>query len=255
MTQWGAVIALSQKASSNDLGAPIVVQVQSVTTHANSRKLSEGLKEMYQKCQMFDLSLLVGKTRFPAHRAVLASLSEKSRERVREAVDANTAAESQAGSTRPDLPLTSITHPEAARALIDVVYGLAPDYSVSSEEANRDVLHLAKEWDLPFLGNLAVHKLVEDINSENVVTRLATCKEFGLDAAYAEISKVLVANRDALLDVCTRDEVVSHPEILQGLLISSAEVHRPASGKHGLEEVETLGIGTEKRRKVALAGA
>jgi len=255
MTQWGAVISLSQKTSSNDLSAPIVVEAPNIVKEQSKcRKLSEGLKEMYQKCQMFDLSLLVGKTRFPAHRAVLASLSEKCRDRVREAVDANSAAEGQAGSVnRPDLLLASITHPEAARALIDVVYGLAPDYSVSSEDVNRDVLRLAKEWDLPFLENLAVHKLIQDITSENVVSRLATCKEFGLDVAYEEISKELVASKEALVDLCTRDDVVNHPEILQALLISSAEAHRPAAGKRGLEETE--GGGAEKRRKVALAGA
>ncbi|CAE8609116.1 unnamed protein product [Polarella glacialis] len=53
------------------------------------RNITEGIRGLYQKCQMYDLNLVVGKSRFPAHKAVIASLSRACCERVQEAVVAH----------------------------------------------------------------------------------------------------------------------------------------------------------------------
>ena len=60
-----------------------------------------------------------------------------------------------------------INCPEAARALLDLVYGLG-EYHIGSEEANRDVLRLARQLELPGLRQLATRYLAEGLSSENV---------------------------------------------------------------------------------------
>lgn len=100
--------------------------------------------------------------------------------------------------TRPELRL-DIASPEAARALLDLVYGLGSEYNIDSEEANTDVLRLARQLDLPGLQALATRYLGESLSSENVgslrrqlfqwreaVQRLRTCQEFGLQEMCPE---------------------------------------------------------------------
>lgn len=327
------------------------------------RNIAEGIRGLYQKCQMYDLNLVVGKRRFPAHKAVLASMSEAFCQRVRQAVTdyethlkgivalesaasltvtnketsvaeeaptpANGAApvpaaaapalgaagldavpgaapaifcnqwkesppEAPAASestpdipaaapeglqeveaaavpgadaaspspvpaagettqalaavpppalTRPELHLDFIESPEAAQVMLDVVYQMNPEYNPSSEEANKDVLRLAQQLDLPRLEELATRKLAEDLTTENVVPRLSTCKEFELADMYDSIEEEVVANQPALVQVSATDEVIQHPVILQSLLVRSAKVHRPVAesqssktSKRALEE-------------------
>lgn len=350
MTHWGRVTTGSNQPTQKN--KPVVLEVEELPPIPHvERNIAEGIRGLYQKCQMYDLNLVVGKHRFPAHKAVLASMSEAFCQRVRQAVadyethlkgtaaldssaspavtnketsvaeeaptpgngaapapaaaapapgaagldvlpgpaiycnqwkestpEAPAASESTpnmpaaapeglqespaaetaatpgadvassapvpaAGETaqaptavppptltRPELYLDFIESPEAAQAMLDVVYQMNQEYNPSSEEANKDVLRLAQQLDLPRLEELATRKLAEDLTTENVVPRLSTCKEFELSDMYDSIEEEVVANQPALVQVSATDEVIQHPVILQSLLVRSAKVHRPVAG-------------------------
>lgn len=113
--------------------------------------------------------------------------------------------------------------------MLDVIYQMNSEYNPSSEEANKDVLRLAQQLELPRLEELATRKLAENLTTENVVPRLSTCKEFELKDMYDSIEEEVVVNQPALVRISATDEVTQHPVILQSLLIRSANVHRPVS--------------------------
>lgn len=288
--EWGKVTSGNGKAS---MGSPIEIEVSDLPSMLKpERNLAEGIKSLYQTCQMYDLNLRVGSTSLPAHKVVLASMSPACCEQVRKAVaefeqgrsspskrdqvktekdvpatpapaaqaevppaaspvysnqwksqpgteegektvapKAPVSPKSDAGSeksrsSRPELFL-EIGSPEAARALLDMVYGLGSEYNITSDEANKDVLRLAKQLDVPALKELAMGYLSQAVTTENAVHRLQTCREFGLDELYEAIEEEVVINRDALEQVAGDEEVMKHPEILQGLLLRSARIHRP----------------------------
>eukprot|EP00913_Durusdinium_trenchii_P012317 g11562.t1 len=138
----------------------------------------------------------------------------------------DTSQEKSRPSSRPELVL-DIASPEAARALLDMVYGLGREYNITSDEANKDVLRLAKQLDIPSLQACLC-----------AVARLQTCQEFGLDEMYDAIVEEVVMTRDALQLVAANEEVMKYPAILQGLLVRSANMHRPVRKrtKRELEE-------------------
>mmetsp|Transcript_5418 Transcript_5418/g.9681 ORF Transcript_5418/g.9681 Transcript_5418/m.9681 type:complete len:349 (+) Transcript_5418:55-1101(+) len=339
MTQWGKVVAINTMQA---VGAtPIDIQVDDLPQLPSSeRNLAEGIKSLYQTCQLYDLNLVVGKTHLPAHKVVLASMSRACCEHVQKAVkeyqqqhqkveakeqpeqekpateeapstscaevptatspvysnqwkcqddsaeppavaviaDSNASSTSSdsektatpvpavsdepsvqpppsASSTRPELNL-DIDNPEAARAFLDLVYGLGTEYNISSDAANKDVLRLATQLDVPCLQESATHFLGQNLTSSNAVDRLQTCKEFGLDEMYQAIEEEVVANKEALSQIASDEEVVKHPGILQGLLIRSASVHQPVPAQDGKEAkrkrvLETKSSKPEKMPKVS----
>ncbi|CAJ1349529.1 unnamed protein product, partial [Effrenium voratum] len=338
--QWGKVV--SQKAVPAKGSTPIGIEVSELPSGAAARErnLEEGIKSLYQTCQLYDLNLVVGKTRLPAHKVVLAALSRACCEEVRKAVaeysgegpdekpkdrleaqvpreevqtspaeakepepaagapeakkpkeqalalpaketeeqallaevaaspavysnqwkaseksDPSPTSPSEASVTevkpRPERPemVLDIASPEAARALLDMVYGLGSEYHIHSDEANEDVLRLSRLLDVPCLQELATRYLAENLTTENAVARLQTCRQFGLEEMYEAIEQEVVMNREALEQVAAEEEVMKHPAILQSLLVRSARMHRPM--KRGLPESQALKVRPEKMPKVS----
>lgn len=297
---------------------PLDIEVDDFPPAKTERNLAEGIKSLYQTCQMYDLNLVVGKTSLPAHKVVLASMSTACCEQVRKAVaefeqgreprealqsteqvktgpeaeavvplqatgealaasppvysnqwkpdspsegekapapervspNKDTSQEKSRPSSRPELVL-DIASPEAARALLDMVYGLGREYNITSDEANKDVLRLAKQLDIPSLQELATRYLGEQLSSENAVARLQTCQEFGLDEMYDAIVEEVVMTRDALQLVAANEEVMKYPAILQGLLVRSANMHRPVRKRTKRELEESKAGKPEKIPKVS----
>lgn len=236
MTLWGTVTAL-EKLPSLGGATEVPLSVELPSSEVGAETLSEGIRSLYQKCQFYDIFLVSGGTRFPAHQVALASLSSTFRERVcemRARLDAEAAegraSEEQGGGAQetaaaavPELHLQGISHPEAVRVLLDFTYGLGGGaYQVSSEEANIDVLRLANEFDITGLREHAAARLTEDLNTANLVQRLAVCKEFGLDDLYSKIVERLVSLPPALLEASQGEELLGNPEILQQVLMRAA---------------------------------
>mmetsp|Transcript_114735 Transcript_114735/g.365928 ORF Transcript_114735/g.365928 Transcript_114735/m.365928 type:complete len:376 (-) Transcript_114735:186-1313(-) len=344
MTLWGTVTALQNLPAlgSDPVELDVDLGADSVSTGVS---LSEGIRMLYQKCQFYDVLLIAGGKRFPAHKAVLAALSPSFGEHICQAsqtssargcaapssstpdssaesgsfaehpgkdafhgqdaeqmpasdlaackrrcrecgygafvlwrgtayfrsrspddctaalsdsvecttyIDQTRAPEAAAGSAspappgvatqaaepqepvvcHPELHLKDVACAEAVAALLDFAYGLGGDYNVSSHEANKDVLRLAQRFDLPRLQELATHKLVEGLTTQNVVERLATCEELGLAAVYDLIIEQVTRDSQALLTVSSNVEVMKHPRILQSLLVRAAAIHgADASGR------------------------
>eukprot|EP00933_Yihiella_yeosuensis_P079870 TRINITY_DN9328_c2_g1_i1.p1 TRINITY_DN9328_c2_g1~~TRINITY_DN9328_c2_g1_i1.p1 ORF type:complete len:357 (+),score=102.80 TRINITY_DN9328_c2_g1_i1:73-1143(+) len=347
MTHWGTVSDGSSAPAA--MSEPLHLEVSSLPQVPDSGKITEGIRGLYQKCQMYDLNLVVGKSRFPAHKAVLAAMSQTCCERLKQAAaeqemqrqsavtaaaaaaaaasaaatatppatatsseapapsasggvetvasqNDEAAAAGAAGATvgvqdiqlklmaelcvpgtatrslavapsdpatpvvappsngRLDLHLTYITRPEAVQALLDFVYGLSDKYTVECQQVNKEVLRLAQELDIGPLQELATEKLVEDVHTQNVVERLATCKEFGLEEAYGAIQEEIVKSKPALQAIAEGTEVLQAPTILQTILVRAAEVHRPieeSSLRPGKRSAEESKGGKEKQAKAS----
>jgi len=313
MTHWGKVTGAQSVASSTI--EPVSLQVGDLPPIAEKeRSITAGIRGLYQKCQMYDIVVVVGNKRLPAHKVVLAAMSEPLCKRVKQAVAEFQAQQTQSSAspavapaeepkaappsesketppeaqeappsevkeappvapaiydnqwsevctqataptvpeaagegqepqtvadaapagkapssalTRPELNLEFITNFEAASVMLDVIYGVsAEDQEITSDEANSDVLRLAKTLELPCLEGIAMKKLAKDLSTENVVPRLATCKQFGLTEMYETIEDEVVINKLALVNVSHGTEVMQYPELLQSLLVRSAALHR-----------------------------
>mmetsp|Transcript_91281 Transcript_91281/g.242463 ORF Transcript_91281/g.242463 Transcript_91281/m.242463 type:complete len:375 (-) Transcript_91281:67-1191(-) len=364
MTLWGTVTALQTLPTLGSDPVPLQVDLggEPVT---DGTSLSDGIRMLYQKCQFYDVLLVAGGKRFPAHKAVLAALSTSFCEhmcqatqtsspsadcsasssstptsapedadfeehpskdafhgedaermpaddlaackrhcrerghgafvvwrgtayfRSRPAADCTAALRDSAECTayvdrapevpaadvdappldaavqptdpheparrHPELHLQGVACAEAVAALLDFAYGLGCEYSVSSHEANRDVLRLAKRFGLPRLQELATHKLAEGLSTENALERLATCEEFGLAPVYDLIIEQITQSPQVLLVISNDLEVMKHPKILQSLLVQAAAIHgadasktRPKRGAAPAPREKW----SEKRRKV-----
>jgi hypothetical protein len=272
MTHWGTVTALQKAPALGSEPVALEVKLERSSAEDQGSKLATGIKELYQKCQFYDLLIVAAGSRFPAHKAALAAMSGALSERVRQAcakfretADTGTSGTEAGGplvesrGSYPELHLPDISSPEAAKALLDFVYSLGSGYSVSSDEVNRDVLRLAKEFELPLLEDHASRQLTEGLSTANVIARLATCEEFGLDNLYGVIADELMINIEALVEVSNSEEILRHPKILQSLLIRAARLHNSAAvttpSKRVSQYWAPLEGRAEKVTKVAAAGA
>jgi len=218
-------------------------------------QLAEGIRKTYQRCLFYDVYLVAGKNRFPAHQAVLAASSPLLREQVcamhrapQTTEGSVAAAEEQAPakpveeSSHPELHLPSTCTQQAVGALLDAVYGLGGGYSCSCETTNVEVLRLAQLYGLPSLRTAAEAWLQQDVKVENAIARLATCREFGLDTTAEAIMATITADSQLLVKVLQDPEAMKHPLILQSLLLSMANQgsarEAAAGGKRPHEEVE-----------------
>lgn len=283
MTHWGAATASDRQATTlqklqNIDPVELKVDIGPLAGEAPG-KLSEGIRALYQKCQFYDVVLVAAGMRFPAHQAVLGAMSPRLCEQLRQAarpgdtagaeasvegVVPATGSSPQAGPVpeprelprgSPELHLQGISSPEAVRALLDFAYGLGSGYDVASDAANRDVIRLAKQFELADLEDLAIRRLAGDLNSANVIDRLATCEEFGLHAMFELVVDQMALQPSALVAVAGGQQVLQHPKILQQLLLRAATVHggakvrpvgeetsgRPA--KYRKVEVNPAGVG------------
>jgi len=260
MTLWGTVTTLQTLPSLGSQPIDLMVDMDVPGPESTGAgNLSEGICSLYQKCQFYDVMLVVGGKRFPAHQAVLASLSSAMRERLRQAPEKpavctgeaaspgrpaaqppearspasatsprkvnSPAASPGAGGGYPEVHFEDVTNTEAVTVLLDFVYGLGTEYRVSSDEVNKDVLRLAQILELPRLRDLASSRLAKGLTSDNAIERMATCEEFELKALYDLIAEQVTKSGEALTRVSTNSEVTKHPKILQNLLIRSASLY------------------------------
>jgi len=180
--------------------------------------LRQGLRGLLQSQELCDVVLVSsGGATFRAHRAVLAASSPQLRACVAQ-LDPKNQVEGL-----PALEL-QVQHSEAVKALIDCVYGAEGEncdgcYNPSSEGANRDVLALARHFQLPALEDRASRWLLRHLTTGNLLDRLSTCERFALKDVKEKILEQLTANTDVLYELVSDPSVQSVPGVLQDLLL------------------------------------
>jgi len=189
--------------------------------------LLSGLRSLLDRREFCDVALVAaGGESFPAHRAVLAASSTAFRERLPKLGAAKPSACEEAHGL-PVLRL-DVQHPEAVSYLLDCVYGADAkeddmnaehSYNPSSEEANLDVLKLARELGIPALEDQAARWLARGLTTSNILNRLAACEEYGLTEVKDKILEQLTANTDALYELVSDPSVKAVPGVLQDLLV------------------------------------
>lgn len=260
MTHWGTVTALQRLPQLGTEPVDLSVELPAPSDADGRSALTEGIRSLYQKCQFYDVFLVGGGNRFPAHMAALGALSLVFREQLvemRAKREAESLEESSADQGHLELHLDGVSSTEAIRALLDFVYGLAGGYAVSSDEANVDVLRMAKHYQIQALQELAARRLVQDLSTANIVQRLKTCREFALEGLFEQISDELIGSGEALREVASHQEVEQEPELLQILLVRAARCLRPPTEPAAVEKRgapatwEAAGARDGKRAKVA----
>lgn len=234
----------------------LTVDLGPMPADEQSGGVMRGLRALVDAGELCDVVFVADGHSFPAHQAVLAAATSSFQlcfQRAAAArVEAATAAvaapdggsegasptagtgeEAAAAQAPPvaiavldkssalEVCLDDITHSEAVRAMLDCVYGAVggKEYSPSSEDANRDVLRLAQQFQLIPLQDQASRWLLKSISTSNALDRLKACEEFGLGDVKERILEQLVANPDALLALANDAEIVKVPLVLQKLLI------------------------------------
>eukprot|EP00419_Tripos_fusus_P004785 CAMPEP_0172682402 /NCGR_PEP_ID=MMETSP1074-20121228/18138_1 /TAXON_ID=2916 /ORGANISM="Ceratium fusus, Strain PA161109" /LENGTH=252 /DNA_ID=CAMNT_0013501083 /DNA_START=37 /DNA_END=795 /DNA_ORIENTATION=- len=184
----------------------------------------DGLRQLFDRGELCDVSFVVAGQTFMAHRAVLAAASHGFSEPLAELSNADmNSTTNELRKELPELQLEGINNPEAVRAMLDYIYGprqgATRDYKPSSEDANSDVLRLAQRFQLPQLQDDAARWLVHGLSTGNVIGRLAACEEFGLTEVRARILEQLTANPEVLYTLVQNPEIRSVPAVLQDLLV------------------------------------
>lgn len=127
-----------------------------------------------------------------------------------------------------EVQVNGIATAEAVRIVLAYIYtagtGAPWEYKASSAEVNKDVLRFSRHFGLPQLHEHAARWLVQDLTTDNVVDRLATCDEFGLGLLREKIFEQLTANPAELTVVSSSPELTQHPRILQDLLVQVASL-------------------------------
>jgi len=242
MTMWGSITTQPRK-----LPAPIKhmeLEINYPEPESDSKPTASsfvgGIRAMYQKCIFYDVFLVCGKSRFPAHRAVLAASSPKFRElllQLQTGQQSEQVADESAGRTDeklPELLLEGSYSATTLSALLDFIYGLG-EYSAPSDEANIEVLSLSDHLQIPALKARAALWLAEHLTVANAIPMLAKCEEFGLSELSEQIKEQLTSDTETLLKVTQEVAATQHPMILQGLLMrmatrkSAPEKRPPAS--------------------------
>merc|ERR1719181_2082473 len=186
--------------------------------------LSEGMQDLYRKGDFTDVVLLCAEQQFVAHRAVLASQSRFFKE---------------AFLTQPTPPAgmrceirLEVANPESVKIMLDYLYMIdEKEWAIVhrlTRAINREVLQLARQFELPGLAEKAMRWLCEGLTTGNVVERLAICDEFGLSELSDKILQQLALNREALAEVANSPQIMSHPKLMQAIL-QSAESALPDS--------------------------
>ncbi|CAE8735203.1 unnamed protein product, partial [Polarella glacialis] len=143
--------------------------------------LEEGLIRLRRNSKFCDVTIVSGFGRIPAHRAVLASHSEKLAARL----------ESAPAPVELDLQLAS--H-EAVDLVVRFVYGevSAEKFQPSTPKVNEEVLRISSELGLPLLAELCALRLAEAADTSNVVPSVRLCEEYGLPDLRAALLSAIV---------------------------------------------------------------
>lgn len=204
-----------------ELGSKAVaLNVKMPKPKAEVSTLADSMKELYLAGIVTDIDVACCEKRFPAHIVVLAAQSEVFRQQL--------AAQQAATGARHEVRLTDIHNPEAVKFMLDFLYQIDDsewaEYNPRTQEINKDVLQLAKLFQLPGLRDRAVRWLAKDLSTGNVVERLSICDEFGLDDLRERILEQLTLNRQALAEVAHSPQIMKYPGLMQAMLQHAAAV-------------------------------
>lgn len=234
--------------------------------------LAQGILSLYEKQQFYDLVLVVGIERFPAHRSMLAAMSSNFREYLRQTPGAADPMKGMLAPVQPqqfrerggsscgeddhvpekldlaqepmELQVNGLSNPESMKLMLYYVYragtGATWEYCPTSAEVNKDMLRLARHFGFPHVQEVAARWLTNGLNTGNVVERLVTCDEFGLGLLLEKIIQKLTANPAELIKVCSSPEIVNHPRVLQTLLMQVTSLH-------GVEKQQSAEVGERQQ--------
>merc|ERR1712151_862991 len=90
---------------------------------------------------------------------------------------------------------------------------------MATREVNKEVLHLAQKFRLRQLQEHAARWLACGLTVENVLETLVTCEEFKLGKLREKLIEQLTAQPSELSVVCQSPSILSHPSVLQDLLV------------------------------------
>jgi len=173
--------------------------------------LAHALRELWEKREFCDVELLCADQTILAHKVVLASQSEVFKQGFQDAVVG-----------RSQVRLADVDNPEAVRLMLNFMYQTGDEYSPKTQAVNKDVLHLATNFCLPGLKDLATYWLASDINTGNVVERLSICEEYELGNLRGRILGQLASNKKALFEVAHSPQIMVYPKLMQALLQQAA---------------------------------
>jgi len=215
--------------------------------------LAQGLQELYRRGEFADVVLICAEQHFLAHRIVLAAQSE--------AFKVGLASPLPQHGLRHEIQLGDIANPEAVKFMLSFLYQLddkeMAEYNPRTQEINRDVLRLARQFNLPGLTHRAMRWLSRDLTTGNVVERLSICEEFGLSELTDKILEQLTSNRQALAEVAHSPQIMTYPRLMQAMLQCAAgvpepEPPQPKSNKRVEPEPEPQ-LQAKKKKKVEKA--
>jgi hypothetical protein len=210
---------VSEVARRPQLGSkPVTLTVKLRGSKVTEDQLSQGLQELYRKGEFSDVVLICAEQRFLAHQIVLAARSPCFKQGLSSQPMAS-------AGMRHEIRL-EVANPEAVKIMLDYLYMIDgkewASFNSKTQAVNREVLQLARQFELPGLTEQAMHWLSEDLTTGNVVERLSICEEFCLTELYDKILEQLTYNREALSDVAHSQQIMNHPKLMQAILKCAA---------------------------------
>jgi hypothetical protein len=214
----------------------------------DSNPLAKGLQDLYRMGEFTDVVLLCSEQRFLAHRVVLASQSRCFKDGL--------AAQPLPGPNMRHEIRLDVANPEAVKIMLDFLYMLDDNdsamFNPRTQEINRDVLMLAKQFELPGLTQQAMFWLSKDLTTGNVVERLAICEEFGLSELSERILEQLTYNKAALSEVANSAQIMAYPKLMQAILQCAASGlpdAEPPRGRKSMSEPDSQSSKRGRTRK------
>eukprot|EP00413_Alexandrium_margalefii_P041733 CAMPEP_0204600788 /NCGR_PEP_ID=MMETSP0661-20131031/55646_1 /ASSEMBLY_ACC=CAM_ASM_000606 /TAXON_ID=109239 /ORGANISM="Alexandrium margalefi, Strain AMGDE01CS-322" /LENGTH=226 /DNA_ID=CAMNT_0051611623 /DNA_START=65 /DNA_END=745 /DNA_ORIENTATION=+ len=197
---------------------PVSLSVKLPTPKAaKTDVLGEGLRELYRKGELTDVTLVCADRTFTAHRAVLAAQSQVFKEGLASCKD-------MAG--KQEVRLADVANPEAVKFALDFVYqmdsAIWEDYNPRTQEVTKDILRLAQNFRLRGLTERATLWLAKDLTTGNVVERLQICEDFGISELKDRILEQLACNKKALAEVAHSPKIMAYPKLMQEILQQAA---------------------------------
>mmetsp|Transcript_5350 Transcript_5350/g.14963 ORF Transcript_5350/g.14963 Transcript_5350/m.14963 type:complete len:238 (-) Transcript_5350:405-1118(-) len=201
---------------------PIPLTVKLPPMKQRGDPLGDGLRELYRRGDLCDVSIICAERTFCAHRVVLAAQSPVFLEGL------GASAATLGAGEKAEVRLTDIANPEAVKFMLDHLYqcdvDVWADYNPRTQEINKDVLRLAENFRLDALKERATHWMARDLTTGNVVERLTICDEFNLEVLKSKILEQLTYNRRAMAEVANSPQIMNHPALMQAMLQLAANV-------------------------------
>jgi len=213
-------------ASPNTMAMELKVDLGPMPVDALSGGATDGgaLRGLLDRNEFCDVILVAGGREFLAHSLVLAAVSAGFHEQIQQEYVKEVWGLVPGLDRKPMvIHLNNVSHPEAVQDMLDCIYGPSStevkEPHSKTESANRDVLQLAQAYHIPPLQCQASLWLAQNLSTQNVLSRLAICEEFGLLEVREKILEQLIADPVALPMLARDPEVTKVPKVLQDLLV------------------------------------